>query len=223
MMITAGQERKEFIENNIGLVHSCAHRFSGKGIEYDDLFQAGCIGLVKAYDAFDSSRGLQFSTYAVPVILGEIKRLFREGGSVKVSRRLKEISIKASRIINSHIKETGEEPSIQMIASQLECDVELVVEAMCAAKPSVSLTSDDENDNKTIDIPVLQEEENISERLSLKAAIDKLSENERLILIERYYHFKTQAETAAILHTSQVQISRNERKIINKLRDYMAD
>ena len=92
------ESRSEIIENNLGLVHSCANRFRGRGVEYDDLFQAGCVGLVKAADGFDHSRGVRFSTYAVPVILGEIKRIFRDGGSVKVSRTLKELSVKAGRI-----------------------------------------------------------------------------------------------------------------------------
>ena len=87
-------KREEFISKNLGLVHACARRFVGKGIEYDDLYSAGCVGIVKAYDGFDASRGIQFSTYAVPVILGEVRRLFRDGGTVKVSRSLKELSIK---------------------------------------------------------------------------------------------------------------------------------
>ena len=101
------EQRSRMIEENIGLVHACAHRFKGKGIEYDDLFQAGCIGLVKATDAFDSERGVRFSTYAVPVILGEMRRLFRDGGTVKVSRSLKELSMKAARQRDQFAKEHG--------------------------------------------------------------------------------------------------------------------
>ncbi|MEG1985283.1 MAG: sigma-70 family RNA polymerase sigma factor [Oscillospiraceae bacterium] len=193
-------------------------------MEYDDLFQAGCMGLIKAYDGFDESRGLRFSTYAVPVILGEIKRLFREGGSVKVSRRLKELSLKASRVINNTIKETGIEPTIFEIAQKLECSEEMLVEAMCSAKPSISLTCDDEDgENRIADIPILHEEEIISERLTLKDAIERLSDTERMLLSERFYKNKTQSETASILNTTQVQISRTERKIISKLREYMSD
>ena len=92
MLNAAITKREAFISSNVGLVHSCARRFKGRGIEYDDLFQAGCLGLVKAYDAFDCERGVRFSTYAVPVILGEIKKLFRDGGTIKVSRQLKELS-----------------------------------------------------------------------------------------------------------------------------------
>ena len=93
----SARDRQKMIEENLGLVHSCAHRFKGRGIEYDDLFQAGCMGLVKACDAFDFSRGVRFSTYAVPVILGEMRRLFRDGGTVKVSRSLKELSLRVVR------------------------------------------------------------------------------------------------------------------------------
>ena len=111
--------REEAIQNNIGLVHSCANRFRGRGIEYDDLFQAGCMGLVKAYDAFDHSRGVMFSTYAVPVILGEIKRLFRDGGAVKVSRGLKELSLKVTRVKEKLSVSLGYEPSVCEIAKAL--------------------------------------------------------------------------------------------------------
>ena len=111
--------RAEFIEKNLGLVHSCAGRFKGRGIEYDDLFSAGCMGLVKAYDGFDGSRGLCFSTYAVPVILGEIKKLFRDGGTVKVSRSLKELSLKISAVRERCVKETGQEPTVSQLAERL--------------------------------------------------------------------------------------------------------
>ncbi|MEG0752178.1 MAG: sigma-70 family RNA polymerase sigma factor [Oscillospiraceae bacterium] len=214
----------ELVESNIGLVHSCARRFTNKGIDYDDLFQAGCMGLVKACRGFEVERGFRFSTYAVPVILGEIKRLFRDGGSVKVSRRLKELSVKASRLSLDLLKETGEEPTTNEIASRLGCEEQLIIEAICASRPSVSLTvSEDEEESHESDIPVLDEEELISERLSLKDAIAKLGDDERVILAERYYKNRTQSQTAELLGTTQVQISRRERRIIAKLRELMAD
>ncbi|MEG1429178.1 MAG: sigma-70 family RNA polymerase sigma factor, partial [Hydrogenoanaerobacterium sp.] len=108
--------RAATIEKNLGLVHSCAHRFKGRGLEYDDLFQAGCMGLCKAVDAFDRNRGVMFSTYAVPVILGEMRRLFRDGGSVKVSRSLKELSLKATRTREIITAKTGHEPTIGELA-----------------------------------------------------------------------------------------------------------
>ena len=112
-------DRDILITENMGLVHTCAHRFTGKGIEYEDLFQAGCMGLVKAFDAFDRERGVRFSTYAVPVILGEIRRLFRDGGTVKVSRTLKELSIRTAREREKFALKEGREPTIKELAEQL--------------------------------------------------------------------------------------------------------
>ena len=129
------EQRSRMIEENIGLVHACAHRFKGKGIEYDDLFQAGCMGLVKATDAFDSERGVRFSTYAVPVILGEMRRLFRDGGTVKVSRSLKELSMKAARQRDQFAKEHGREPTVSELAQALQVSEEAVVEALGAGAP----------------------------------------------------------------------------------------
>ena len=111
-MVTDKTRRSTFIEQNLGLVHSCAGRFRGRGIEYDDLYSAGCMGLVKAYDGFDESRGVCFSTYAVPVILGEIKKLFRDGGTVKVSRSLKELSLRINAAREHHSKLCGTEPTL---------------------------------------------------------------------------------------------------------------
>ncbi|MDD4700049.1 MAG: sigma-70 family RNA polymerase sigma factor, partial [Oscillospiraceae bacterium] len=106
------QDREIFIENNMGLVHSCCHRFKGRGIEYDDLFQAGCIGLIKAYDNFDESRGLCFSTYAIPVILGELRRMFRDGGTIKIARGLKELTLKVAREREVLSKKLMREPTV---------------------------------------------------------------------------------------------------------------
>ena len=144
--------RAEFIEKNLGLVHSCAGRFKGRGIEYDDLFSAGCMGLVKAYDGFDGSRGLCFSTYAVPVILGEIKKLFRDGGTVKVSRSLKELSLKISAVRERCVKETGQEPTVSQLAERLDVTPEQVADAMSAAMPALSLTPvSDEDGSREFD------------------------------------------------------------------------
>ena len=155
------EERSRMIEENIGLVHACAHRFKGKGIEYDDLFQAGCMGLVKATDAFDSERGVRFSTYAVPVILGEMRRLFRDGGTVKVSRSLKELSMKAARQRDQFAKEHGREPTVSELAQALQVSEEAVVEALGAGAPPVSLTS--EEDSSQLDLPVSSPEEQLSD------------------------------------------------------------
>ena len=122
-------KRNILVENNLGLVHSCAKRFTGRGIEYDDLFQSGCVGLVKAAENFDESRGFSFSTYAVPVILGEIKRLFRDGGTVKVSRSLKELSMKIQRIREEFLNTNFREPTISELAKLAEADEADISEA----------------------------------------------------------------------------------------------
>ncbi|MBQ3928965.1 MAG: sigma-70 family RNA polymerase sigma factor, partial [Clostridia bacterium] len=121
------------VEENLGLVHSCAKRFKGRGIEYDDLYQAGCVGLIKAADNFDSTLGYQFSTYAVPVIIGEIKRLFRDGGAVKISRSLKELSLKVTRTIQEYTLQNGHEPTVSELAERLDTSPEQITEAISAS------------------------------------------------------------------------------------------
>lgn len=211
-------DRETFITENMGLVHSCAHRFSGKGIEYDDLFQAGCMGLVKAFDAFDTERGVRFSTYAVPVILGEIKRLFRDGGTVKVSRTLKELSMKVMREREAFSHEKGREPTVSELATLLSVSEEEVTEAICAAAPVISLTVDDDDGGGQSDIPVESPEEQISEKLSVIQAVSALEERDRRIITMRYYENKTQTQTAKVLGMTQVQVSRREKKILETLR-----
>lgn len=213
--------REEAIENNIGLVHSCANRFRGRGIEYDDLFQAGCMGLVKAYDAFDQSRGVMFSTYAVPVILGEIKRLFRDGGSIKVSRGLKELSLKAVRIKEKLSVSLGYEPSISEIAKALSVTPEEATEALCAAHTPLSLTESEDEGGGQIDVLVQSEEENISNRRSLSQILSKMDEHDRKLIILRYFKNKTQTETARELNMTQVQVSRKEKKLLLFMREKM--
>ena len=218
------KERNDIAVNNIALVHSLASRFKGRGMEYDDLFQAGCIGLLKAAEGFDEERGLKFSTYAVPVILGEIKRLFRDTGPIKVSRSLKEQALKAARIRENYIKTEGAEPSVTVVAERLGMTPAEAAEALMASLPPVSLTreSDDESENgKNIDLPVQFPEEPIAEILSLNGAIETLSEEERKLIYLRFYKSLTQSQVARILGTTQVQISRRESKIIKFLREKM--
>ena len=211
-------DRDTLITENLGLVHTCAHRFSGKGIEYEDLFQAGCMGLVKAFDAFDTERGVRFSTYAVPVILGEIRRLFRDGGTVKVSRTLKELSMKTAREREAFALKEGREPTIKELAQRLCVTEEEVTEAVCAAAPVVSLTVGEDNGGGQEDIPVESPEEQISERLSVIQAVSALDERDRALIRLRYYENKTQSQTAAVLGMTQVQVSRREKKILGILR-----
>ena len=215
-------DRDILITENLGLVHSCAHRFSGKGIEYEDLFQAGCMGLVKAFDAFDTERGVRFSTYAVPVILGDIRRLFRDGGTVKGSRTLKELSMKVMRERETFSHREGREPTISELAKILEVPEEDVTEAICAAAPVISLTADEDDGGGQADVPVESTEEQIAERLSVIQAVSALDERDRKLIALRYYENKTQTQTAAVLGMTQVQVSRREKKILERLRQELS-
>lgn len=211
-------EREKLICDNIGLVHSCAHRFKGRGIEYDDLFQAGCIGLIKAADAFDVNRGVRFSTYAVPVILGEIRRLFRDGGTVKVGRSLKELSMKIIKERNNYMRQCGREPGIEEIAKSMNIDSAEVAQAMCAALPPLSLTESSEEGGKQIDIAVPAPEEELADKLALKEVVGSLEPRDRTLIILRYFGSKTQTQTAKVLGMTQVQVSRREKIILKELR-----
>lgn len=218
-MLTALPPREEFIQDNLGLVHLCASRFKGRGIEYDDLYSAGCIGLVKAYDGFDVERKVCFSTYAVPVILGEIKKLFRDGGTVKVSRGLKELSLKVTAVREKMLKQTGREPTVSEMAAALKVTEEQVVQAVNASLPALSLTpvTDDEN-GREFDVPVPSHEEELSDRLALREVLEDLPLDDKRLIALRFFNGKTQSETAKYLGTTQVQISRRERKILLALR-----
>lgn len=209
-------DRNELIEQNLRLVHACAHRFAGKGIEYDDLYSAGCVGLVKAVDRFDKSKGFRFSTYAVPVILGEIKQLFRSGGSVKVSRSLQELSMRAQKLCEQYRARHDGEITIAELADRLGVDVYQATQALSASKAALSLSGED--DESGVDVPVPSPEEALTERLSLREVINALSDDERMLIIQRYYRHKTQQQTADVLGTTQVQISRKEKKILLKMR-----
>lgn len=209
-------ETKDFAERNVGLVRALVPRFLGRGIEYDDLFQAGCVGLLKAAEHFDPARGYKFSTYAVPVILGEMRRLFREGGTVKVSRGLKELSIKAARLSEQIEMETGAAPSVSVLAAKLGIPEEKCAEALNAAAQPVSLTGDDENGET--DIPVDAPEERITDHLALQQILKALPEEDQRLIYYRYFKNQTQTETAKKLGTTQVQISRREKKLLLYLR-----
>ncbi len=215
------EARDAFIEANLGLVHSLAGRFKGRGIEYEELYSAGTLGLIKAYDRFDEDRGLCFSTYAVPVILGEIKKLFRDGGAVKVSRSLKELSLKIAAKRSEMLSKSGAEPTVTQLAEELDSSPITVAEAICASQPTLSLSPvyDGDNDGKEIDVPVSNEETLIEDRLAVKEALSRITEEQRRLIKLRYFQGKTQSETAKILGTTQVQISRMERKILNKMRE----
>ena len=209
----------KFVQENLGLVHSLAARFKGRGIEYEELFAAGCEGLVKAAKGFDESRGLKFSTYAVPVIMGEIKRLFRDGGSVKVSRSLKELSLKAAKV-QEQLRKNGNEPRLSDIANALGVSVEQAGEAIAAAVPPVSLTGSDEEGGE-LEIPTPPEQLKLTEHIALQQCLAVLPEEERRLIHLRFWENRTQSETGQLLGLSQVQVSRKEKRVLLKLRELM--
>ena len=213
--------RDELIRNNLGLVHSCANKFRNRGIEYDDLYSAGCLGLVKAADGFDETLGYRFSTYAVPAILGEIKRLFRDGGAVKVSRSLKEKSREAVRLRDELSVSLGREPTVSELSEKLGINEFETVELLNIAVPPASLTATDEEGERQIDIPVDFGEEQIQNSIALREIIGKMPESDRRLIELRYYKGLTQTVTAEKLGLSQVQVSRRERLLLQEMRRKM--
>lgn len=213
--------RSELINSNFGLVHSCANKFRGRGVEYDDLFQAGCVGLIKAADNFDSSRGFAFSTYAVPVILGEIRRIFRDGGTVKVGRALKEKSRNAVKVREEMAIEMGRDITITELAEKLQVSVSEAAELITVSMPAISLTVDDEKGTTELDIPTDPPEDKIAEKLTLKTVLSSLEEMEQKLIELRYFKGLTQVKTAKELGMSQVQVSRKEKAILLKMRKMM--
>ncbi len=202
-------------------MHLCANKFRGRGIEYDDLYSAGCIGLMKAAHGFDEGRGVRFSTYAVPVILGEIKRLFRDGGAVHVSRSLKELSLKVTRIRDDFAATEGREPTITELSDILGEPPELVAEAVSAGLAPVSLTIRTEDGVDEADVPVPSSEDRILTLLAIRNALESVSEKDRKLIFLRYFRDMTQSETAAALGMTQVQVSRREKKLLAGMRQYL--
>ena len=205
-------DREALIGENYGLVHSCANKFRGRGVEYEDLFQAGCVGLIKAADNFDRSRGFAFSTYAVPVILGEIRRIFRDGGAVKVGRSLKERSRQAMKIREEMALELQREPTVSELAERLGVDIATASELITVSLPTVSLTAcDDDGKENQLDIPTDAPEEEITEKMALRTVVESLAERDRQLIELRYFKGMTQVNTAKELGRSQVQVSRREK------------
>lgn len=217
MTNTSGENK--LITDNFGLVHACANKFRGRGVDYEDLFQAGCVGLVKAAAGFDETLGFQFSTYAVPAILGEIRRIFRDGGSVKIGRAAKEKARLLLAAKDELASETGREPTVAEIAAKTGIDPAEAASLISASLPVLSLT--DENDDGQTDIPVAAPDEKLTERIDLNNAMMCIPENEREIIKLRYYMGLTQTVTAQMLGMSQVQVSRKEKAILQKLRNLM--
>ena len=220
-MIT--KDNVTMVEQNLGLVHSCANRFRGRGIEYDDLYQAGCMGLVKATAAFDESRGVMFSTYAVPVILGEIRRLFRDGGTVKVSRSIKELGVKAARVREQLSTTLGRDAAISEVAEAMGKEPGEIAQALAATTPPVSLTAGEEEGGGQLDLPVDSPEELLSDILALKQAMERMEDRDRRLIILRYYQNQTQTQTAQELGMTQVQVSRREKKLMQYFRQELLE
>lgn len=203
------------VEENLALVHACCKRFKNRGIEYEELYSAGCMGLVKAVNKFNPELGLKLSTYAVPVILGEIKRLFRDGGTVKVSRSLKELSLKINRETEVFQEKNNRAPTVAELGKLLEVSEEKIADAINSARFPLSLTNSfDDDENRQIDLPTDDIMDKLTEKLALNDVIEKLEQKDKKIIELRYFKYKTQSETAKELNMTQVQISRREKKIL---------
>ncbi len=215
--------KEKLIVHNIALVKSIVKKYVGKGIEYDDLYQLGCMGLVKAISNFDVSFNVRFSTYAVPMIAGEIKRFMRDDGMIKVSRSLKELAIKAMSSQEKFLAQNGHEATISEIAKDIDADVEDVMMALESAMPHMSIYEPVYESDSEIAIVDKIADDSMSEsgmvdRIMLKELLATLEAKERQIIVMRYFQDKTQTEVAKAMGVSQVQISRLENKILEKMR-----
>lgn len=210
------------IEKHFGLVHLCCQRFRKRGIEYDDIFQTGCIGLTKAAKNFDYTKGVKFSTYAVPVILGEIKLLFRENGYLKVSRKLKKLGIRINYERENFIKIYEREPTITELSKKLDIDTEQIVEALEISKAPISLSvprADSEENDVQLDIPVFFDDEKISIKISLIQIFKTLEYKDKKLIYLRFFKGETQTTIAKNLGMTQVQVSRRERALLKFIRE----
>lgn len=208
------------IRENSGLIWSVAKRFTGRGIETDDLYQLGCLGFVKAVQGFDPSFGTQFSTYAVPKISGEIRRFLRDDGTVKVSRTIKEQAVQIKTMRNQLTSALGREPTLQEISRQTGFTPEEIAlaENATASVESIHRELGEEGFSLENILSDSQSEERLMERISLQQAIGQLSEREALVIKLRYFHCLTQDRVAKVLRVSQVQVSRIEKKALSNLR-----
>lgn len=211
-------------EEHLGLVHLCANRFRNRGIEYDELYSAGCVGLLKAVKGFDIERGLQFSTYAVPVILGEIKRLFRDGGILHISRSLQERVSKLKQEQEKYEQQFGRSPTVSELSVRSGISEEECIEALCVMQAPLSLTREsNEEEDSQYEIPVEAPYQEVGDRIVLRELMKKMEERDRMLLELRYFREYTQSKTAKILGMTQVQVSRREKKLLNLLRSQMMD
>ena len=212
------------IEENSGLIWSIARRFFGRGVDPDDLYQLGCVGFLKAIDGFDESYGTRFSTYAVPKISGEIRRFLRDDGAVKVSRGLKERA-QAIRTARTRLEQTlGREPTLSELSAETGLEPEEIAAAETATGPTESLQKENGETGFTLEHTLgdYDQEERMVEYAALREALRQLPERERQVIALRFYHGLTQQRAAGILHISQVQVSRLERRAVERLREWLA-
>lgn len=222
------EAREKFIKGNLRLVLSIIQRFSGSNENVDDLFQIGCIGLMKAIDNFDTTLNVKFSTYAVPMIIGEVRRYLRDNNSIRVSRSIRDIAYKAIYMKESMMKDSDKEPTVEELAQKLEIPAQDIVFALDAIQSPVSLYEPvyaESGDNLYIMDQISDKknkEEKWVEQISLKTAIDRLSQREHRIIELRYFEGKTQMEVAQEIQISQAQVSRLEKKALRSMKNYLA-
>ncbi len=214
----------KLVKDNQGLIWSIVKRFTGRNYETEDLYQIGCMGFIKAIKRFDTSFEVQISTYAVPYILGEIKKFIRDDGIIKVSRSVKELGIKIKQLQNEYLKKNHEEINIAQISKELKVDKEEIIFAMEAQRPVESIYQDENNDNNDkrellSKIPVETNQElKIINNMALNQVINNLNAREKQIIILRFYKDKTQTEVGKMLGISQVQVSRMEKSVLEKMK-----
>lgn len=218
------QAMTELLNNNKGLIWNIVKRFFGRGYETEDLYQIGCMGFIKAIKRFDTSFEVQVSTYAVPYILGEIKRFIRDDGAIKVSRSTKELASKILEIQREYFNKTGEEITLSNIAKQLKVPVEEITFALDCLRPVTSIyeeTGSSDDDRTLVDKITNEEDEQtkITDKLALKELIGRLGEREKQIILLRFYKDKTQSQVAKVLGITQVQVSRIEKKILSSMKE----
>ena len=224
--IKAGDEeaRNTFINGNLRLVLSVIQRFYGRGENADDLFQVGCVGLIKAIDNFDLSQNVQFSTYAVPMIIGEVKRYLRDNNSIRVSRSVRDLAYKVIQIKERYTKEHGKEPNVEEIAKELEVTKEDIAFSLDAIQDPVSLQEPVYNDGSE-SIYIMDQikdskntDELWAEKITIKGAMEKLNEKEKMIINKRFFDGRTQMEVAEEIGISQAQVSRLEKTAIQHIK-----
>ncbi len=217
------QAAEKLIEENSGLIWSIARRYFGRGTDPEDLYQLGCIGFLKAVEGFDSGFGTQFSTYAVPKIAGEIRRFLRDDGTVKVSRGIKEQAAKIHAERTMLEQRLGREPTVSELSKEMGMTPEEIAFTETAAGPVESLQKESGDDGFSLELILgdYEAEEKMLEQIDLRRAIESLPNREREVIALRYYHGMTQQNCAKVLHVSQVQISRLEKRAISIMREQL--